>query len=345
MAKKKLSRAALTENVKEVARRYGAVLVGVAPVERFDPMPPVHDKAPAGHHPRDFLPETRSVISIAMPILNPVVDAPANLAVRELDMIPNRIKYPYMEMLYNRVGHVMQDVMLEHIAQLIGQYLMSEGYDAMVFPTTGLHPHLEGMTDSEIWETEDPTWSKKKSPFGYTFGAFSHRHAATRAGLGEFGYNNIVLSRQFGPRQRWNSILTEADLEPDPLITEPICLRDKCLLCLKTCVAGCIWLRDDASQKQYRSLAKDDHNRIFIDTPAMTDPRLCRRRRDGLPDSPVRGDCLRICPIPRVPRHLTPRMQQLVDQWQTKGAASLRSQAATSRNGTRSIDYNKTESD
>lgn len=348
MGRKKTSRETLTRNVKEVATRFGAMLVGVAPVERFDPMPPVHDKVPVGHHPRDFLLEARSVVSIAMPILNPVVDAPANLAVRELDMIPNRIKYPYMEMLYNRVGHVMQDVMLEHIAQLVGQYLVSEGHDAMVFPTTGLHPHIDGLTDFEIWEGEDPSWAKKRSPFGYTFGAFSHRHAATRAGLGEFGYNNIVLTRQFGPRQRWNSIITDAELEPDPLITEPICLRDKCLLCLNTCVAGCIWLRDDPSRKEYRSLAADDHTRIFIDTPAMTDPTLCRRRRDGIPDSPVRGDCLRICPIPKVPRRLTPRMQQLVDEWRTKGAAGLKSQAATKREGSsraRAIDDNGTYND
>ena len=49
----------LTKTVKEIAKRQGAVLVGVAPVERFDPMPPLHDAVPEGHHPKDFLPEAK----------------------------------------------------------------------------------------------------------------------------------------------------------------------------------------------------------------------------------------------------------------------------------------------
>ena len=69
----------LTQAVKELAREQGAALVGIAPVERFDPMPPVRDAAPAGQHPRDFIPEARSVISFAMPILPAVLDAPAVL--------------------------------------------------------------------------------------------------------------------------------------------------------------------------------------------------------------------------------------------------------------------------
>ena len=313
----------LTQEVKEVAKRAGAVLVGVAPVERFDPMPPLYDAAPRGHHPKDFLPEARSVISVAMPILNPVMDAPAILATRDdLEMMPPEAKYPFMEMFYNRVGHVVHDQMLEYIAQLVGQRLMAEGYDAMIFPTTGLHPGVDGLTDKEIFEGPNDRWAEKYNPFRYTFGPFSHRHAATRAGLGEFGYNNIVLTRQFGPRQRFNSIVTDAELAADPLITEPICLRDKCLLCLKACIVSCIYLRDDKKQKEYRSLAQDDHDRIFVDTPAMTDPTICRRRRDGIPESPVRGDCARVCPLPKVPRHLTPRLQKFVADWQNERAGA-----------------------
>ena len=345
MAKKKMSREALTANVKEVARRYGAVLVGVAPVERFDPMPPVNDKAPVGHHPKDFLPETRSVVSIAMPIMNPVVDAPANLAVRELDMIPNRVKYPYMEMLYNRVGHVMQDVMLEHIAQLVGQYLMSEGYDAMVFPTTGLHPHVEGLTDSEIWEEEDPSWSKKKSPFGYTFGAFSHRHAATRAGLGEFGYNNIVLTRQFGPRQRWNSILTEVELEPDPA-------DHRADLPARQVPA----LPQDLRRRLHLAARRREPEAVPLAPQGRPQTHLYRHPGDDRPEAlpPAARRPARLAGARRLPAHLPDpqgaappdaRMQALVDQWQSKGAANLKSQAATTRAGARSIDYNKTESD
>ncbi len=301
----------LTDSVKEVARRYGAALVGVAPVERFDPMPPVHDAAPEGHHPKDFLPEARSVISVAQPILNPVMDAPATLVDKEMAMVPAHVKYQYLEMLYNRTGHVVQDYMLEFIGQMVGQYLMTKGYEAMIFPTTGLHPSVDGLSDIQIWEGPASEKAREFSPFRYTFGPFSHRHAATRAGLGEFGYNNLLLTKEFGARQRLNSIVTDAELVPDPLIEEPICLRDKCNLCLKACIMSCITMRDDPEVTDYRSVEEDTRDRIFIDTPAKTDPTICRRRRDGIPDSPIRGDCVRVCPVPSKPKHLTKRLEEI----------------------------------
>ncbi len=305
----------LTAAVKELAKRHGAVLVGVAPVGRFDPMPPLYDAVPDGHHPRDFLPEARSVISIAQPLMNPVMDAPAVLATRELEMIPEHVRHPYFEAFYGEVGHLVQDYMLEFIAQIVGQHLMSLGYEAMIFPTTGLHPHVEGMTDVEIWEGAARPGAEKPSPFRFTFGPFSHRHAATRAGLGEFGYNNIVLTPQFGPRQRFNSIVTDADLTPDPLMSEPICLRDECGLCQKACIVDCITMRDDPALRDYRSTERIDRDVVFIDTPAKTDPTLCRRRRDGRPDSPVRGDCVRICPVPREPKRLPDRLNGMLADW------------------------------
>ena len=304
----------LAQGVRQLAIDRGAALVGVAPAERFDPMPPLYDAVPEGHHPRDFLPEARSVISFAQPILNPVMDAPAVLATRELPMIPPHVRYPYFEALYNRVGHVVHDVMLELIAQAVGQYLMARGYDAMIFPTTGLHPRVDGLTDVEIWEDPPDVPAERRSPFRYTFGPFSHRHAATRAGLGEFGYNNLVLTPQFGPRQRFNSVVTDAELPPDPLIDEPICLRERCGLCLDACIMGCIAMRDDPAAPDYRSVARVDREGIFIDTPARTDPTLCRRRREDRPDSPIRGDCARVCPVPRMPKHLPDRLRRIVER-------------------------------
>ena len=135
----------LTQAVKEVAKQHGAVLVGVAPIERFDPAPPYHDRAPKGHDPRDFVPNAKSVISIAMPILNPVMDAPAALLDEELALVPPDVKQAYLETLYHVMGHRVQDTMLELIAQHVGQHLLVEGYDAMIFPTTGIHPRPPSM--------------------------------------------------------------------------------------------------------------------------------------------------------------------------------------------------------
>ena len=304
----------LTREVKEVAKRFGAALVGVASIDRFQPMAPLYDKAPRGHHPRDFVPEARSVISIAQPIMPAVINATGALADVDIEMVPPDIKYPYLEMLYNQAGHRVQDYMLEQIGQVVGQQLMANGYDAMIFPTTGLHPRPDypiDLPDRQIWEGPSKRWADMHSPFRYTFGPFSHRHAATRAGLGEFGYNNVVLTREFGPRVRFNSIITDAELAPDPLVSEPICLRDSCLLCLKACIMQCVTMRDDRSITDYRSSDAVDRDAIFVDTPARVDPTICSRRRERIANSPIRGDCIRICPVPSEPKHLPKRLLEI----------------------------------
>ncbi len=304
----------LTQEIKTLARQFGAALVGVASIDRFDPAPPYYDRSPRGYHPRDFVPNARSVISIAQPVLPAVQNAPAALADVDIEMVPPDIKYPYLEQLYNTVGHRTQDYMLEQIGQVVGQRLLANGYDAMFFPTTGLHPRPDSpleLSDRQIWEGPSKKWAEMYSPFRYTFGPFSHRHAAARAGLGEFGYNNVVLTREFGPRQRFNSIITEAELVPDPLIAKPICLREACLICLKACIVEAITLRDDQVVKDYRSVKEVDRTQIFVDTPAKTDPTICTRRRDRMFNSPIRGDCIRICPIPSEPTHLPKRLKEI----------------------------------
>ena len=60
------------------------------------------------------------------------------------------------------------------------------------------------------------------------------RIAAFCAGLGEIGYSKMLLTPQFGPRQRLAAVLTDAPLEPDPLYDgPPIC--DRCMACVKDC--------------------------------------------------------------------------------------------------------------
>jgi ferredoxin len=307
----------LTKEVKAIARQFGAVLVGVASIDRFDPQPPYADAVPYGHHPRAFVPDARAVISIAQPVLNAVMEAPAALVDEDVDMLPGDLEQAYWECLYNVGGHHNQDAMLESIGQVVGQHLQLQGFEAMVFPTPGMHfnpdPPL-AVNEYQMWEGPNKEWRKANNPFGYALGPISHRHVATRAGLGEFGYNNVVLTKEFGTRQRFNSVVTSAELVPDPLITEPICLRDACNLCLKACPTGAITMRDDPHVQDYRSVQEVDRNRIFIDTPAKTDPPACRHRRERGAGSATRcfyGDCIRICPIPNQPGRLSKRLQKV----------------------------------
>jgi epoxyqueuosine reductase QueG len=80
-------------------------------------------------------------------------------------------------------------------------------------------------------------------PAGPTHGAkmISLRHAAVAAGLGVFGWHSIVITPQFGSRNRFAAVLTTAELEADPLI-EPgkLCNPEKCGVCANICPGGCI---------------------------------------------------------------------------------------------------------
>ena len=71
----------------------------------------------------------------------------------------------------------------------------------------------------------------------------SLRHCAVAAGLGEFGWMSIVLTPQFGPRQRFGVVLTTAEIEPDPMYDGPqLCDPTKCKICTDVCPTKAIGL-------------------------------------------------------------------------------------------------------
>ena len=122
----------------------------------------------------------------------------------------------------------------------------------------------------------------------------------------------MLLTPQFGPRQRINSIITDAELAADALLSEPLCLRDKCKLCQKACYMKALSMRDDEGVADYRSVEKIDPDVIFIDTPSRSDPNLCMARTEGRTRWPTRGDCIRVCPLPaHRKRHLTDRLKAI----------------------------------
>lgn len=56
---------------------------------------------------------------------------------------------------------------------------------------------------------------------------------ALDCGLGERGLNGSILTDEFGPFQRYAFILTDAEIEPDPIVKPHLC--DKCGKCIKAC--------------------------------------------------------------------------------------------------------------
>ena len=69
----------------------------------------------------------------------------------------------------------------------------------------------------------------------------SMRHCAYAAGLGEFGWSSLILTPEFGPRNRFGAVLTTAELPSDPMYSGPrLCDPSKCHVCEKLCPTGAI---------------------------------------------------------------------------------------------------------
>lgn len=75
---------------------------------------------------------------------------------------------------------------------------------------------------------------------GYSAIMGAHRkEAAVRAGLGSIGKNNLILNRKYGGWVAYQSIITDAEIEPDEPFSLDLC--GTCDLCLKACPTAALY--------------------------------------------------------------------------------------------------------
>ena len=198
----------LTKNVVDTLLDWGADLVGIAPVSRFA-------NAPEGHRPTDFLPECKSVISVALHIFQGMADVWG-----EYDE-PGKTITPYLF-----YGYGLTNLESSRMVNRMAKRIEYEGYKTLCFMPTWVSSFYRYLDETVVT-------NKVKAEF-------SHRHAAAAAGLGTLGWNGLGLTPEFGSMQRYNSILTSAELEPTPLYDgPPLCRPEECnRKCARVCPAG-----------------------------------------------------------------------------------------------------------
>lgn len=192
----------LTERVRRTATEAGADLVGFAPVARFDGAPPEM-------HPRTILPQTKTVIAVA---------------VRHLRGALKAVEEGCYWQAYNCDNYwYLNEVVAPKILRAVSLALEEGGY--MGLPVHNpFHPHSGRQV-------------REDAPAGPD-GMISLRVIGVAAGLGELGNSKLLLTPQFGPRQRVFAVFTDAELEPTPLFEGQIC--DGCLSCARACEACAI---------------------------------------------------------------------------------------------------------
>lgn len=191
----------LTDKVKQVAIANGADLVGIASIDRFK-------NAPKMLHPLDHLPEAKSVVVVA-------ISYPFTVFEKAASTPADTINY------YVACIQVMNQIKLPNLSYEINRFLEGQGYKSLPFLPTAtwrIMPYKEVATPHTA--------------------ELSHRHAAVAAGLGEFGLHGLVMSPEYGPRQRFVSVITEAQLVPTPMYDGPA-LCDGCRECLEACELTC----------------------------------------------------------------------------------------------------------
>ena len=185
----------LTLKVKQFARSIGADLVGIANVERYE-------NAPIAMSPQGILPTAKSVIVCAIHHPDAAI---------ELDgEVHPQVIGPY------RVQYSMNNK-LDHLSFSIARMLDKLGFQAIP------------IASSNIWRYRG--YKELDADFAPDI---SHIYSGVCAGLGELGWNGLCITPEYGARNRFVSIITDAELTPTPLYNGPK-LCDMCGECIRKC--------------------------------------------------------------------------------------------------------------
>ncbi len=214
------------KQIKEYALSRGLDLFGVANIERFK-------DAPVRMHPASIFPEAKSVIVVGRRIVRG-----GWRGIEEGTYWPNYTYFDYSGLLNT---YFLQMPLYETCC-----FIEDFGYEGVPVYSgvpeaqTPVEPLRPGGVAPDVW--------------------LAIRIAGVAAGVGEIGWSKVFLTKKFGPRQRLAAILTDLELEPDPLM-EPntICKLDM------ACVKGCPGAIPHVKEKKFVEIKIEDKTYRWAD--------------------------------------------------------------------------------
>jgi hypothetical protein len=198
----------ITGSLKEHLDALGADLVGIGSVERLR-------GAPEMMQPRRYLRDATSLISIALRVNEAACDLIAE-GIRGEELPASYHSYQMFTL-------TIINPQLDRLAYLGAKFLEQRGYRAYPFPAN--LPHV----------------LKPSAEYPGGPGDISHKHVAVACGLGRIGWHTLLITPQFGTRQKLVSIVTNAPLEPDPMCDVELCDPRRCgFQCARACPTAAI---------------------------------------------------------------------------------------------------------
>jgi len=198
-------------------------------------------EVPADFRPRAIWPPAKTVIVMGLGMPLPIVETTPSVV--------------HMEM------YKTANAELDQLAYDLTRFLNRLGHASFFFPRDG--------------------YSSMKALRENNRAAFAHIPAARYAGLGTVGASHNLLTPEFGPRVRFVSVFTSAEIPPDPMIEKDLCI--KCEACAKCCPKKAIRMRSDRVVGDY-----DDQACL-----EMAEELVARRCFPC-------GICTKVCPIGKV---------------------------------------------
>ena len=201
------------EIVKRKARELGADAVAIGNIERWD-------GAPLQQDPRQIMPEARSIIAMAFRVMRGSLRG-----IEEGTFFSN-----YSAMGYGGITYLYMPMTVINLSK----FIEDDGWEAVPY---GHHSDWRAIDNEGRLKSgfSRPVAPGRAAPDVMV----NLRIASYLAGLGEIGFSKMFLTPEFGPRNRVGIVITEAELEPDPVM-KPGTLCNRCMACIRQCPAQCM---------------------------------------------------------------------------------------------------------